>query len=238
MDYNILICDEDLSNLEINKLYIDEFSAKMKIHTKQYCYQAIDAEVEHLILEGCIDIAFLDVRIGESDGIDIAKRLLAKNPWAIIIFITSDQDFVKQAYQIQAFGYMQKPVDKRQLERYFIKAVYLCEMIKHKSMSQTITVKLNHKVLKIRQSEIIYVEKILRKVMIHTYHKSYEVYDSMISIAEQLNESFVRINQGAIVKIDEIDCIQKNTVFLRTGEDFKIGRTYTKQVKEMCCRRF
>lgn len=238
MDYNLLICDEDLSDLERNKLYIDEFSAKMNIHTRQYCHQEIDAKVEYLLFKGSIDIAFLDVRIGAADGIEFAKKLLTKNPWMIIIFITSYPDFAKQAYQMQAFGYMQKPVDKRQLEWYFIKAVYLCEMIKYKSMSQTITVKLNRKVLKIRQSEINYVEKILRKVIIHTDHRTYEVYDSMISIAEQLNENFVRINQGAIVKIDEIDSIQKNTVFLRTGEDFKIGRTYTKQVKEICFRRF
>lgn len=69
----------------------------------------------------------------------------------------------------------------------------------------------------ISQSDIIYIEKNVHKVVVHTYHGTYEFYDSLKKVYEQLNpDTFMRVHQGFIVKISEIKVMYTNEVELNS----------------------
>ena len=63
-----------------------------------------------------IDVAFLDISMPEIHGIDLAKRLKKINPSVNVVFCTGYSEFMSQAINMHASGYLLKPVDKRDVK--------------------------------------------------------------------------------------------------------------------------
>ena len=57
-----------------------------------------------------IDTAFLDIELRMDNGIEVAKKLTAKNPSMNIIFVTGYREYMEAAFSIHASGYVMKPV--------------------------------------------------------------------------------------------------------------------------------
>lgn len=59
-----------------------------------------------------IDTAFLDIELGASNGLTLAKQLKDIQPDINIIFVTSHEKYALDAFAIHATGYLLKPVRK------------------------------------------------------------------------------------------------------------------------------
>lgn len=53
---------------------------------------------------------FLDIQMGEMNGIDVAKRLRASGYKGIIVFLTAFREYVFHGYEVRALNYLLKPV--------------------------------------------------------------------------------------------------------------------------------
>ncbi len=64
-----------------------------------------------------VDVAFLDIELGSTNGIVLAKQL--KDLWSQshIIFVTSYEQYAVQAFQLRATGYLMKPVTVEDIRR-------------------------------------------------------------------------------------------------------------------------
>lgn len=56
-----------------------------------------------------IDVAFLDVKMPELNGIDLGKYLTELNPYVNLIYISEHTDYAYEAMKIHASGYIRKP---------------------------------------------------------------------------------------------------------------------------------
>ncbi len=63
------------------------------------------------------DTAFLDIELGYTNGILLAKQLKELQPELHIVFVTSYEKYAVDAFAIHATGYLLKPVDEEQLEK-------------------------------------------------------------------------------------------------------------------------
>jgi two-component system response regulator AlgR len=61
------------------------------------------------------DIAFLDIRMPEVDGLAAASQLSAMQPPPAIIFCTAYEEYALKAFQLHAIGYLLKPVREEEL---------------------------------------------------------------------------------------------------------------------------
>lgn len=57
-----------------------------------------------------VDIAFLDIEIGELNGIGLAKKCKEICPQVNIIFVTGYSEYTMEAFKLRASGYLLKPV--------------------------------------------------------------------------------------------------------------------------------
>ena len=68
-----------------------------------------------------VSIAFLDIRLGTSSGLDICRDLLKIRPTTNVIFLTAYMDYAFSAWETGASGFLLKPVSvedvKNQLAR-------------------------------------------------------------------------------------------------------------------------
>ena len=80
--------------------------------------------------------------------------------------------------------------------------------------------------------DIFYIEKVQKKVVINTKYGPYEFYGSIAALEEQLGDSFLRINQGTLINKSETLYVEKGKVFLKSGDELHIGRTYASRVRD------
>ena len=69
------------------------------------------------------DIVFLDIIMQELDGMKTAQIFREKAFDNILIFVSSSREYVFEAYDVEAFQYLLKPVEGRKLKSVLQKAV-------------------------------------------------------------------------------------------------------------------
>lgn len=112
---NILICDDQKTNLEFLKILILKNFKNAKVLLASGGKEAID-----ILKDNVVNIILLDIQMPEVDGWQVAefiqKELKEQN--IAIIFITSfylDDEFEKKGFELGAVDYMTTPLNKNQL---------------------------------------------------------------------------------------------------------------------------
>ena len=110
----IAICDDDLVlNKKLHQfifetyhdidLRIDEYRSGeeflQKISTSKLTY----------------DLLLLDIEMDKVNGITVAKELKQLSPKTFVVFITSHDEFATVGYEVSAFRYLIKPINKNKL---------------------------------------------------------------------------------------------------------------------------
>ncbi len=231
MKINIVLCDDENIALRIQCTYLEELVKKYKIDANITGFLRGEKLLEY-IESNTVDIAFLDIDLKGMNGITIASRLLKKNPRIITIFITGHREYALEAFHVEAFGYLTKPVEADRLERLFKKAVIQVNYINNRTNAVPLVITVDNIKKKISQSNIIYISRKGTQSILYTKLGKHPVYETITSLSGRLEQNFIQINQSVIVNMDEIESMKGNQISLKTGESFPIGRTYQKNVRQ------
>ncbi|MDF2587340.1 MAG: Response regulator of the LytR/AlgR family [Anaerocolumna sp.] len=229
MNYIIGICDDEILQIKVNGLYIKEIAKKNKFEVDIKGFES-SRKLFHFLSENELDILFLDIDLGVDSGIEIATKLASLYPNIIVIFVTGHREFANEAFDVEAMGYVVKPVEALKMERVLKKAILQVTAIKNQKPVSTLVITEENLKKKINQAEIIYIERLQTKSIIHTKNKVYKVYEPITSLCKRLNQDFLRVNQSEIVNIHEIKEIKDNLVYLKNNISMSIGRTFRKSV--------
>ena len=63
------------------------------------------------------DVAFLDVRLRGTTGLELAEKLRARFPDLPVVFCTGYKDYAFEAIQLRASGYLLKPIRPEQVQK-------------------------------------------------------------------------------------------------------------------------
>ena len=108
----ILAADDELLQLNKLKRSIEEAIPDAEVTAFSFSAQVM----EWLANGGEADIAFLDIEMGSVSGIQVAKRLQAKNPKINIVFVTGYLEYAPEAMNMRASGYVSKPVTAQKIK--------------------------------------------------------------------------------------------------------------------------
>lgn len=76
--------------------------------TEPACFSNAQEAFSHA-KEQPVDVAFLDIEIGETSGLNLAKALTKIKPDVNIIFVTGYGQYMDEAFRLYASGYVRKP---------------------------------------------------------------------------------------------------------------------------------
>ena len=65
---------------------------------------------------GKTDMAFLDIEIGDMNGLELAKKIKSVHPDCDIIFCTGYSSYATQAFDLGASDYLMKPITKEKIQ--------------------------------------------------------------------------------------------------------------------------
>lgn len=103
----VAVCDDEQIILDgIENLASDFFHSK-NIEAEIFLFSSGE---ELLNSDQHIDILFLDIRMGQIDGIETAKKMRNKGYKGYLIFITVLKEMVFQSFEVQPFDYLLKPI--------------------------------------------------------------------------------------------------------------------------------
>jgi two-component system, LytTR family, response regulator len=187
-----------------------------------------------------IDILFLDIQMPEITGITLLK-VLQKKPY--IILTTAYSEYALDGYELDVRDYLLKPIT---FER-FLKAVEKAtqqltsapsnvisveKSIPVETVQPFIFVKDGTKLVKVRLSEILYVEGLKDYITIYMVDKKIVTLQRIKILESQLPENqFIRIHNSYIVALEWIDTIHKERV--QIGKiSLPISDTYRKAFKD------
>lgn len=102
MILNCAIIDEDPTALELLKRYVDETPTLNLIGAYPTAIEAVDG-----IRHNHLDVLFLAIHMQQISGLEFAK-VVPKN--VKIIFTTAFKEYAIEAYKVNAFDYLLKPI--------------------------------------------------------------------------------------------------------------------------------
>lgn len=85
------------------------------------CYLQPEDALDRLRRQAA-DIAFIDIQIGQENGLDVARLLRSSHPDLEIVFVTSHKEYAAESFESYPLDYIVKPVSKRRLEQTIARA--------------------------------------------------------------------------------------------------------------------
>lgn len=205
----IAICDDNKEIIEQIKRILSAFYSFRKLPSPPIdSFLSGDSLLSDLTKK---DIVFIDVEMPGLNGILTGQKLLERNKNTILIMVTSYDRYLDDAFRINAFRYISKPIDADRLIHIFTDAIATYNTI----LGQQIVVSSSKSTCKYNSSDIVMLEMDGRKVTLHTTNECIVTDKSLKEWAELLPESsFFACNRGFIVNLSHIKKITSDKIIM------------------------
>lgn len=225
----IAICDDDKTDLNYAMEMVQEI---FKYNEIAYDLQVFDSAKVMLGKVKRIDIAILDISMGELNGIELGRALKIRYPEVKLIYTTSFEEYYMQAINdAHAFSFLCKPLEKDKLQKQLldlIKEIRYSSYTKVKTFYQVLDDEMKElPVLEINLNDIIYFEyiKSKRQISIILEDRSYKCSYVMEQLIEELTCYGFAINcRGQLVNLRHVSKIKGVKIYLYNGKTLTLAR--------------
>ncbi len=170
------------------------------------------------------DIVFLDIEMGSMSGIEAAKRISANYGNTLIIFTTAYKQYVKEAFYVNAFQYMFKPIEFRDFRYEMDRAIRTITL-----RNQMFEINYSHEKVLLKCSDILYIETRNRHLAVKTIDREYEYNGALKDAERQLSKyGFSKAEQGILVNLCHVRRIDTTQIEFDNGDIRYISRRFYK----------
>lgn len=182
--------------------------------------------------KGKYQLIFLDIYMKDMNGIDTAKLIRSKDSSCPIVFITTSNSFAAESYEVNACGYLIKPVTEEKLFAVMDRLTY-----NHLYNTRTLTIRSKGKNsvdADIRYADILYIDVMKKVVRVHTKDKIIEIANTFSECAEILlnDNRFSNCCRSIIVNFDYVTGISGNDFQMSNGDMVSIRNHGGQMVKK------
>lgn len=234
---NIVILDDELEYIQtIQSMCLEYYSADnniAKVHTFDHPEQLFTID----FLD--IDVLLLDIEMPNLNGLEIAHKVRAINKKCFICFITNYNDYIFKSYDVHAFDYIMKPVEKERLFK------LLDDVSKYRNLQNNT----NHKKIKfstnvgelfIDQSKILYFEYhdrfnsfFNRVTVLHTNEETFILRERMKDIISKVDDTtFITPHKSFIVNMNCIKQISKNEIIMQNDDIIPLSQKKSSSIRK------
>ena len=224
--YSIAVCDDDREFAENMGEMCRETAEKLKdshgISFTVAVYNSFDDVLREFANGRKIDLLFLDIMLGQKNGIELAKKLRERGYGCSVVLMTVEREFLLEGYSVQPVYFLLKPIDKAELE----KAIKLDLNRLEKSMN--VILKCDRKNVLIPVDDIIYIEGLDHDLTVHTRTKDYAARMTFDKMLDQLPKGrFVRCHNSYAINLARVTHFSRQEgIMLDNRAKVPIGRKY------------
>lgn len=197
----VIVADDDQSSKILLRNFVEllsEYKVVGDAANGKELIQLVKQEKPHIVL--------MDIQMPGINGVEAAKLCKEWFPSLQIIFTTGSDEFAVEAFNISATDYVVKPIEMGRLFAALEKAKQSLQLNGEKDSltKNKLTIKSNNAFFYILIDDILYIEKVGRKSVIHTENNQYETLESLQEIEERLPSHFYKTHRSYLVNLRKI----------------------------------
>lgn len=224
----IAICDDEKNIRSYLTSLIREQKAECEITEYASADEYLSSGMEH-------DLLFLDIELKGStsgmDGMGLARQIrgMEQIRQPVIIFVTGYEKYVYDAFDVDAFQYLVKPVNEQKFAEVFSRAQdkILSEAEQKK---KTLLIQYAGANKAIPLDNIYYMESQSHKIVLYTKDREQaslcrlEYYAKIGELEEELQGHFCRIHKGYLVNLSYVDEYSRTEIILTNGDKLPLSK--------------
>lgn len=222
---SIAVCDDELLECLNISAKIQECMEEMGIPCSIEKFQSGKALLESL---GRFDLIFLDILMEGMDGMETARRCRELAYEKILVFLSSSRKYVFQAYDVEAFHYLVKPVDQEKLKNILKRATE-----KEREFSRDyIVISRERQKRKLFLDTVRYFEIRGRQIDVHEEKGIFTYYEQIGILEKQLEgKGFFRCHKSYLLNLKYVEGYNRQEAILDNGERIIIAK---RRYEEFC----
>ena len=232
----IALCDDQEQYIDMLMKHVERYGNEVDTEFNITVYNSGRKLIDDIKTDSKMyDIVFLDVEMPEINGLKIAEAIRQMSEDIVLCFVTGHEQYAREAYQVEALGYIVKPVAYNELKKLLRRAVIMVkyEHDNRKSGKNYIEVPVSGDKRIIDVRTIKYIEKNRNQCILHFSDSELKCYESLKKMYSRLdNELFVYSHQGYIVNFDEIKEVKENVICFGRNVEVPVSRRRYKEVKD------
>lgn len=229
--FRIAVCDDDNKVLDYVESLVSEFGREEGIDFEIERFDSGEDLCDYMNDDYFPDLVFLDIEMNKLDGVQVGQfiRERKENYTTQIVYMTSHDQYVKQLFDVNPIGFMDKPLDKDTVRKYLIKAMKINNI-----SSGVFYYKKKKSILRMPIRDILFFEGKDREVIMHTRAGIDRFYDSLERIHEELNKyDFFYSHKSYLVSYYRVVRFSYNELEMEGGEVVKISERRRKEVQKI-----
>lgn len=226
--YRIAICDDEPMFLT----QISEMTASIMSAEGATCeirkYSSVADLKEILEKEpNTFDILLLDIMLGDFNGVKFAEHLRDSGNRVPVIFISSSEDYVLDAYSAEPVGYVMKPLDREKLSDALLRVM-------RRLKQNSVVIDTHSTTITFNIADVIYFEVFDKNLLIHMQDGTVtEISKTLSSVSEILpQDRFVQCHRCYIVALSAILSIRRFEITLKNHTVIPISKYCYNTVQE------
>ena len=110
---NVAICDDDVATTGNLETMLQEIAKRNFVQTEMEVFWDGKKLIKAIENGTYFDIVFLDIEMGQEDGITVARRIRETDKSALIVYVTSHESYIQESFEVRPFRFLVKPVGRK-----------------------------------------------------------------------------------------------------------------------------
>lgn len=181
--------------------------------------------------QGAFDLIILDIYMDGMSGMEIAHKIREKEIQTPIVFLTASPDFALESYDVNAFGYLLKPIDADKLTAVLERLLVYYDRPR-------VSIQCDRRRRYLFLDEIMYVESRNHNIYIHlAKEETLTSGEKLSDLEEKLDDRFLRCHQSFLVNMRFIADVAEDFI-LKDGTRIPIRKRQHKAIADAYYRFF
>ena len=182
---------------------------------------------------GGFDVIFLDIQMEQPDGMETARLLRQRGDRSLLIFVTVLKELVFDAFQVEAYDYLLKPLDNARFKR-TLDRVLLCL---EQRTRPDIVIQRGTGCEVVLLTGIVYCEVLGRKIYLHKQDGTViDYYGRLEALEQRVDGRFFKCHRSYLVNLDYVCGCQAGQVLLPRGERIPVSRLRERDLTQALLR--
>ncbi len=223
----IAIVDDIASERETLKRRVISQTARLFFDAAISCYASgadflVCAEKEHF------DLVFLDIYMGEENGVDTAEHLRRFDPDCLLVFTTTSPDHALEGFRVRALHYLVKPYQEADLAALFDEIV-----TRFSITDRYLEIHTAGGIHRLRFQDILYAEHYQHRIYVYsTDGETYVTRKTFREFTDALTDGrFFLCSRGVLVNMEHAEDFDGTDFILKTGNRIPVSRGLVKAAR-------
>jgi DNA-binding LytR/AlgR family response regulator len=174
-----------------------------------------------------IDIVMLDIKLKDTNGIDVARHINGIYPQVKVIFLTSHIAYAQDIFDAEPVYFLSKPIAPAKLENAIVKAASLI----NKSKSNILSLKSKGQLSNIQIEVLDYIMSNGRELVFFYSGKKASIYARLDEYEDKLAKGFLRCHKSYLVNMKRIKSFNKQTIELYSNAVIPVSKNKLRTAK-------